>query len=753
MRPADADHTPAYDVATLETCDDEPIQVPGAIQPHGALLAVDADERVVVASANAEAMLGRDVGAVRGSLLADVIGQVAVDAVRQAVAESAVGVSRRVHVACAGELGRGPADLTAYASGDRVVVELEPAGSESQSVSYRATRAALARLTQSRTVGELCEQLASEVRELTGFDRVMVYRFDEHWNGEVIAEERRADLEPFLGLHYPASDIPEQARRLYTINWTRLIADVDYTPVPLDPVRDPGTGRPLDLSHSALRSVSPIHLQYLRNMGVRASMSVSMLADDDLWGLVACHHYSGPHHVSSDARGAAEFLGQMVSQLILDRQYSDQRAAELLAEHEISALLARLATESGPVLSALVQDPATAAMFDAGGVALSDGETLHTAGAVPSEEDLRRIAAAIRPEDGTAAAVDRLAAVEPAFADIADRAAGAVVIGSRDDWWMAWVRPAHPHVVEWGGDPREALSADGAKASLTPRASFERWAEQVRDRSAPWQDWARPVAERLLGRVSREIARRSREHTAVAESLQRALVPDETPRVAGFDVLARYRPAADMQLGGDWWDVFDLPDGRVALTVGDVSGHGVEAATTMAQLRTGLRAYALDGHGPAAVLDRLDRFASELLPGRTATVVMAALDPRTGAIEVANAGHVPPLVLGPDGEVAETTSGRPLLGAGVGRASTDRLELAEGAVLVVYTDGLIERRGLPLDESLDALRAVQPPGPAAALEEWVEHLLSVVPGASDDDLTVVSVRRTGLEPDPGERDA
>jgi light-regulated signal transduction histidine kinase (bacteriophytochrome) len=133
------------------------------------------------------------------------------------------------------------------------------------------------------------------VRGLTGFDRVMVYRFDPDWNGEVVAEERRDDLEPFLGLHFPASDIPAQARALYLRNWLRLIPDARYAPVPLVPERNPHDGRPLDLGASTLRSVSPVHLEYLANMGVIASMSVSLVDRGRLWGLIACHHYAGPH--------------------------------------------------------------------------------------------------------------------------------------------------------------------------------------------------------------------------------------------------------------------------------------------------------------------------------------------------------------------------------------------------------------------------------------------------------------------------
>ena len=175
------------------------------------------------------------------------------------------------------------------------------------------------------------------IRLLSGFDRVMVYRFDADWNGEVIAERKRDDLNTFLGLHYPASDIPAQARELYRRHWLRLIPDVGYASVPLVPAVAHDTSRPLDLSSSTLRSVSPIHLEYLGNMGVGASMSVSIVINGQLWGLIACHHYSGAHHVSVPARNAAEFLAQLISQRISETLDADVRSRTIeltaIADH------------------------------------------------------------------------------------------------------------------------------------------------------------------------------------------------------------------------------------------------------------------------------------------------------------------------------------------------------------------------------------------------------------------------------------
>jgi GAF domain-containing protein len=646
-----------------------------------------------------------------------------------------------------GDLAGVDVDIIVHRSGGRVVVELEPVSVPvpSQTVSYRSARAAVTRLTQSSTTSELCQQLASEIRRLTGFDRVMVYRFDEEWNGEVVAEDRRDDLNPFLGLHYPSTDIPAQARRLYTVNWTRLIADIHYAPVALEPVIDPSTGAPLDLSHSVLRSVSPIHIEYLSNMGVSASMSVSMVKDGLLWGLVACHHYSGPLRVPYDARSAAEFLGQTASQLIDDRERADTHTDELRASVTLARITASLAADSRPVYDTLLEDPRLLELVDARGVALYVDGRMLTQGDVPPDADLHLISRQLDGPDGRASSSDNLASLEPDLARVADVAAGALRIGNGPDRWMLWLRPELERTVDWGGDPtNKALAlAEDPHVRLSPRKSFAKWRQVVRGRSSPWLGWQVTVAQSLREHLSGELLRRSHEHTAIAESLQRTVVLEDAPTVDGHDVLARYRPAKGSQLGGDWWDAFHLPDGRFVISVGDVAGHGVTAATAMAQVRTALRAYMFDGHSPAACLDRLDVLVQSLLPGQTATALVVALDPVTGEAELANAGHPPPLVLSGGACRPMPQSGRPLLGVATGAARTDRVQLGEGDILLAYTDGLVERRGVEIDVSIERLAsAASGSEHTGTLDTWIEDLLTAVPGTLDDDLTVVALRRS-----------
>ncbi|WP_432546646.1 SpoIIE family protein phosphatase [Kineococcus sp. SYSU DK004] len=769
--PQPGSFTPAYPAVDLTTCEREPIHVPGAVQPHGALLAVERDtHRAVVASANAADLLGRAPEDVLGVHLADLVGEEL--AARVLDADARDNLDEALHARLDARGGPVDVDVVLHASGDRLVVELEVLGPQAAPVSYRATRGAVTRLAGTSGTRDLCAGLAREVRALTGFDRVMVYRFDAQWNGEVVAEERREDLNTFLGLHYPASDIPAQARRLYTLNWTRLIADVDYTPSPLVPLLDPGTGAPLDLSHSVLRSVSPIHLEYLRNMGVAASMSVSLVVEGRLWGLVACHHYSGPHRPGYDARSAAEFLAQTASQLIGERVRSQERDEALAAQELLSDVLTTVAASAREPLATLVGDGRLPDLLDAGGVAAWDGHRLLTSGRVPPWASLQRIAALLARADGAPTFTDHLAALSPGLAEVADRAAGALRVGLDGDGWLLWLRPEQPRVVDWGGDPRNAeiAEAEGPRVRISPRKSFEKWREVVRGRSTPWRPWHATTADRLRAQVAGIMLGRSRGQIAIAESLQRAVVLDEAPRVPGVDLLARYHPAEGGQLGGDWWDVLPLAPGRVAVVVGDVAGHGVHAAATMAQLRTALRAYLLEGHSPASALNRLDTLVATLLGSQTATAVVVVVeraedggwgDADQVVVEVASAGHPTPLLVSAAGASPLPAAPRPMLGLGFGPATgvpgeSVRTAVPAGAVLLMYSDGLVERRDASLDQTTavlaaaaaDAVSGLAPGTPGTPsggpMSGVADRLLTAVHGDAGDDTTLVLVR-----PHPG----
>ena len=343
----------------LDNCAREPIHVPGSIQPRGVFLAVTEPDLVVRhTSQNVAELLGHPVDDVLGHPLEHVLGAEAAGAIEH-------------HVRTWGNLrARNPLLVTVggveldvvlhrILSGEStlLIVELEPASGPrpfSFPNTYQAVRGAVEQLNHAHDLAQLYEITAREVRALTGFDRVMIYRFDDEYNGEVVAEAKRPDLNPFLGLHYPASDIPPQARALYEQNWVRLISDVGYTPSRIVPGLDEETGLPLDLTHSILRSVSPIHLEYLGNMGVAASMSISLLRDGRLWGLIACHHYSGPHDPPFGVRAAAEFLGSSLSLRLVARVEEDELEARIRAAGTLSRLLTAGRDHDRALASALV---------------------------------------------------------------------------------------------------------------------------------------------------------------------------------------------------------------------------------------------------------------------------------------------------------------------------------------------------------------------------------------------------------------
>ncbi|MFW3171336.1 SpoIIE family protein phosphatase [Geodermatophilus sp. CPCC 206100] len=719
----------------LARCADEPIAVPGAIQPHGALLAVtEPDLAVVVASANAADVLGD--GAAPD--LAALLDPADLDRLRAGLAGDLAELNPlRVRV------GGRDLDLVVSRADGLLLTEWEPVeGAEQAGAAWhRRLPAVLQRLSATGSLDELTGVLARDVRALTGFDRVMVYRFDAEWNGEVVAEDRRDDLEPFLGLRYPASDIPAQARELYARNWLRLIPDAGYRAVPLHPAVHPDTGRPLDLSGSILRSVSPVHLEYLANMGVVASMSVSLIDRGRLWGLVACHHYAGPHRPSYADRVAAEFLGRTASLLLHATVDTAERGDVVAVAQQQAALVAALGRTPRTPAAALTAGPGTLLdLLPAGGAALRLSGRLHLLGATPPAD---RVAALV-PEllaDGRGV-TDTLGSAAP---DVADTASGvlAVAVGTAPGDFLAWFRPETVRQVTWGGNPHEPKTVQGATGPrLSPRRSFAAWEETVRGTARPWREHEVAAATALAGHLTESALQRAGEDNRLAAALQRTLLLEELPKVPGVALAARYRPSAADVVGGDWYDLVPLPSGRLAVVLGDVAGHGLAAAAITAQLRHALRAQLLRDLGPGAALRALGELVARLLPGELATAVVAELDPATGEVAVASAGHPPVLHAGAGGTTFIRDGRGPALGL---LDSPDypetRTSLAGADRLLLYSDGLVERRGARLDDGLAALRtAAGSAGPDP--EALLDAVLAALDPPDTDDVTLVGLGRT-----------
>ena len=363
-------------------------------------------------------------------------------------------------------------------------------------------------------------------------------------------------------------------------------------------------------------------------------MSVSLIQDGRLWGMVACHHYSGPCCPSHDARWAAEFVGRTASQLLRDRQAADDRAESAGSAADLARLTEHLARDPRPPLDALADHPATLLrLTDATGVVLATGDRLLHLGLTPDDATVRRIVRLLPDEGDGPWSTDHLVGVDPALGS--DEAAGAMLVRDGGGSWLLWLRTEVERAVYWGGDPRAHTTSpsDNGPPRLGPRRSFARWREVVRGRSLPWRTWQVDAAQRLGATVAATLARRSQEQLTVVSDLHDVLGSSALPTVPRLELYADLRPAHGGYLGGDWWDVLPLPDGRhVALVLGDVAGHGIAAAATMAQIRISLRAYvmagALAGAGPAAA----GRPGPPPPPGR----------PRHGARRVAGRRHRPP---------------------------------------------------------------------------------------------------------------
>lgn len=343
-------------IVDLETCAREPIHIPGAIQPHGVLLVLKEPELTIVqASENTKLFFGEAADQLIGEKLDRLLTKEQVDGIRAALVSGDPAESNPLQLGFTGMHGSMALDGVLHQHDGFAILEFEPAMSEGSANFvnfYKAVSKTTGRLQSALTLQTLLDEAATGVRQMTGFDRVMIYRFADGGEGEVIAESKAETVDPYFGLRYPASDIPEQARRLYTVSLIRCIPTVKYKPVPLVPSINITTHRPTDLSHAGLRSVSPIHCEYLQNMGVAASMSVSIVRNGKLWGLVACHH-SAPKSVPYETRKACSFIGQIVSGEIGRREAEEDTSYNSQAT-SIQAKFLELIRSSGHPLAELV---------------------------------------------------------------------------------------------------------------------------------------------------------------------------------------------------------------------------------------------------------------------------------------------------------------------------------------------------------------------------------------------------------------
>lgn len=492
-----ADDNPASFAVDLTNCDREPIHVLGQIQPFGFLIALGNDWLVARVSDNIATFTGRTPDELLGRPITGLVSDKALHAIRNRLAmlRGPDAVERLFAQPLID--GRPPFDVAVHMSGDTIVIEAEPAIEEDLEAAA-VVRAMVTRLGQSDTMATFLREGARQVRAITGFDRVMVYRFDEQGSGEVVAEALQPGVDSFLGLHYPASDIPAQARTLYMRSVFRIIADVGAQPVPILPMLDP-RGAALDQSLSVLRAVSPIHIEYLKNMGVAASLSISIIVGGKLWGLFACHHYA-PRLPSFANRTAAELLGQMFSLMLESRERREAAEYETRARNVADRMMATVAQDgdllsNAPWIGDMIVDTIPA---DGVGVYLNGAISL--SGLAPNHAEFEAIVAMLnRIADNEVFALDSIQSVLPDAARYADRAAGliAIPLSRKPRDYVVLFRSERLRSVRWAGNPEKAVEYGPSGARLTPRKSFEAWSELVKGSSVPFSAAERRVANTL----------------------------------------------------------------------------------------------------------------------------------------------------------------------------------------------------------------------------------------------------------------
>ena len=534
-------HTPSWGIGpysikrhgtTLQTCESEPIQTPGCIQSHGAVLVLrQTDLTILQVSENSLQHLGRSPQDLLTTSVTDVIGESNSAILRDMLLNGSVERTSlyafTISIDAASSL-----DVCIHTIDNVVILEFEATerlAANSDRDYFSIVRLAVKRMQASNSLREFCQCVTEEVCTITGLDRAMVYRFHADFHGEVFAESKRDDLSPLFGLHYPAEDIPKQARDIYKQIWIRQLPDATGPLVELVPLANPDSGRPLDMTYCSLRGASVMYTEYLANMGVVATLSMPILIDGELWGLIICHHHT-PKYFPHQIRAACAFLAQVTSLQLKTVEQSEQLIYRLKLEGIHQQLVAR-AAQQGDLMALSEHQPSLMDAMDATGAALYHLGRWWCAGKTPGEQHLDELAdwlnqrAEFESPTRSVFVTDSLSREYAAGAEIADVASGVLAVRvsrlKRD--LIIWFRAETRQTVSWAGDPHDKMIMPGPNGSrLTPRTSFELFIESVRGRSLPWSTMEVDSALRLRMLVMELVVSRAERLTELNADLTRS---------------------------------------------------------------------------------------------------------------------------------------------------------------------------------------------------------------------------------------
>ena len=513
----------------LTNCDREPIHIPGAIQPHGVLLIVDPTAGTLAGQAgDATPYVGQR--RVSPSLIERLVG-CSISALAERIPEN----GSLLLGSFGGHLQR--VDAVAHRSGHYVILELEASDSSALGAgdALGLVQSFAARLESAHDGRELAKEAARAVRRLTGYERIMVYRFLPDGAGTVVAESKAEDIPSLLNHHFPASDIPRQARQLYARNLVRVIPDARYVPAQVEWFADGQPDKSLDMSDCHLRSVSPIHLQYLINMGVAASASISVMSGGELWGLIACHNRV-PRHLGFVHREIGKHIGQLLGSQVAARQRSEVQLEVVRLGQRRDELLSFL-TGIGTLEESMERHPDDLMrIIPSDGVAVCNGGRIALAGSAPRVDQVEMLLQALPSGLGEPFATHRLVDLHQGAAEFAAAASGALFCLVRRDPILAivWFRAEQVETVNWAGNPHKAV--EGEAGALTPRKSFDLWRETVTNEARRWSAAEIDAADRLRSALLQALDQQ--ELQRLNQQLRRTL-GDKEELIAQKDLLMR----------------------------------------------------------------------------------------------------------------------------------------------------------------------------------------------------------------------
>jgi two-component system, chemotaxis family, sensor kinase Cph1 len=491
---------------SLTNCDSEPVQMPGCSQAHGIVLVLRvSDLTILQVSENAAEHLGLGPDALLGKSIGIIVAAEGERRLRECLEKEPIERNPLYVFTLPAREGAPAQDLSLHKIDGLAVLECEPTAHEAAPPDYYAlVKKSVGRMSAAQTLSDFCRIVTEDVRALTGLDRVMVYRFHEDFHGEVVGESKRDDLGPWFGLHYPAEDIPRPAREVFKKIWLRPLPDAASPVMELVPLINPDSGRSLTMTHCALRGGSVMYTEYLQNMGVAASLTMSLLVDGELWGLIACHHLT-PTQFPYQVRAACELVAQVASLQLRAVEQRESLAYRLRLEEVHNRLVAE-AAQDGEIASLTLGDPNLLHAMDATGAAIFHSDRWWSVGETPSDAQLGDLKAWLnaRPEFQSATrpifATDSLVREYPSGAAFSTIASGvlALPLARRKGSVVLWFRPETLQTVQWGGDPHDKPMVTGPQGPrLTPRKSFELFTESVKDRALPWKSVEIEAALRL----------------------------------------------------------------------------------------------------------------------------------------------------------------------------------------------------------------------------------------------------------------